>query len=125
MPLAWLLAIAALAEAVTGIALIAIPNAVAQLVLDQGLAGAGLAVGRLAGVALLALGIGAWVGRLERGRTATSAAMLAYNILAAIYLLYLGLVGSPAGILLWPAVAFHAVLGLLLVQAWFSNRPRQ
>ncbi|WP_378946161.1 hypothetical protein [Mesorhizobium sp. ANAO-SY3R2] len=125
MPFAWLLAIAALVEAVTGIALIAIPDAVVQLLLGQGLTGTGLAVGRLTGIALLALGIGAWVGRLEDGRTATSAAMLVYNVLAAIYLLYLGLDGALVGKLLWPAVAIHAVLGLLFVRAWFSQRPRQ
>ena len=125
MPLAWLLAIAALVEAATGIILISFPNWAAQLLLNQGLSGAGLAVGRLAGIALLALGVGAWVGRMEDGRTATLAAMLAYNVLAVIYLLYLGLDGNLVGKLLWPAVAVHAVLSLLFVRAWLSHRPRQ
>lgn len=118
MPLAWLLTIAALVEAATGIALIAIPNAVTQLLLNQGLLGAGLAVGRLTGIALFALGVAAWVGRQEDGRTATLAAMLTYNVLAAVYLGYLGLDGGLTGILLWPAAALHAGLGLLLVRAW-------
>lgn len=121
MPLAWLLTTAALVEAATGIALIAIPSAIAQLLLGQGLFGAGLALGRLTGVALLALGVAAWVGRLEDGRTATCAALLVYNVLVAVYLAYLGVDSDLTGILLWPAAAFHALFGLLFVRTWFSR----
>jgi hypothetical protein len=40
--------------------------------------------------------------------------MLIYNTLVTIYLAYLGIGGELVGILLWPAVALHAVLTGLL-----------
>jgi len=39
-----------------------------------------------------------------------------------LYLIYLGLGGQWPGILLWPAVAVHAVLTILLARAWFNER---
>jgi hypothetical protein len=42
-------------------------------------------------------------------------------VLVTCYLLYPGIRGEWVGPLLWPAVALHAVLTLLLARAWFSN----
>jgi hypothetical protein len=122
LPVPRLLAVAALVEAATGIALIVVPSFVSQLLLAEDLSGAGLAVGRVAGVALLALGAGSWVGRHSEGRSAALAAMVTYNVLTAGYLAYLGVEGGQVGKLLWPAVAVHAALGLLLARAWLSRR---
>jgi hypothetical protein len=47
--------------------------------------------------------------------------MLTYNPLIASYLVYLATVGV-AGILLWPAVAEHAIATLLLFVAWRNER---
>ena len=63
---------------------------------------------RIAGMALIALGIACWPGasvavRGDRRRTA----MLVYGALAAIYLSGLGVEGTLRGPLLWPAVAAH------------------
>ena len=44
--------------------------------------------------------------------------MLAYNLLTALYLAYLGISAPVVGIMLWPAVALHAVLAFLLARAW-------
>ena len=60
MPVARLLAVAAIIEAATGIALIVVPSTVGWLLLDS-LSGAGVSRRRVAGVALLALGVGGWV----------------------------------------------------------------
>ncbi|WP_244602641.1 hypothetical protein [Mesorhizobium delmotii] len=49
--------------------------------------------------------------------------MLTYNVLAAIYLAYLGMEGAQVGKLLWPTVVLHAALGLLFVHAWVSFQP--
>jgi len=46
---------------------------------------------------------------------------LTYNLLATIYLVYVGVHGA-VGILLWPAVAAHAALSVLLVRAWRKER---
>jgi hypothetical protein len=50
--------------------------------------------------------------------------MLAYSALAALYLVYLGVGGEWAGKLLWPAVAVHAVLTVLLTWAWSNARKK-
>jgi hypothetical protein len=123
MSVVGLLTVAAFIEVATGIALIVAPDTVGWLLLGEGLSGAGLAVGRVAGVALLALGVGSWIGRHSEGRSAALAAMLTYNALAALYLAYLAINGELVGLLLWPAVTIHAALGLLLSRAWL--RPRR
>ena len=52
--------------------------------------------------------------------------MLSYNLLVTAYLVYLGLGGALVGILLWPAIAIHAVLTLLFAYVWFNNQqPKQ
>ena len=106
----WLLPVEAAIEATTGVALIIYPQAVSRLLLGADLAGTGIAVGRVAGIALLALGLVCWVSRQHVDKTATLAAMLTYNLLVTAYLLLLGFGGALVGILLWPAIAIHAVL---------------
>ena len=49
----WLLSVAAAIEAATGLALIIYPQAVASLLLGADLGTTGIAVGRVAGIALL------------------------------------------------------------------------
>ncbi len=44
--------------------------------------------------------------------------MLIYGALVALYLAFLGFVGDSIGVLLWPAVAVHALLSILLGRAW-------
>ena len=44
--------------------------------------------------------------------------MLTYNSLATLYLLGLGIGGEWVGPLLWPAVALHGTLSLLLARQW-------
>jgi hypothetical protein len=125
MPISLLLKITAFIEALTGIALVFLPNVVAQLLLGEALDGSGLAVAPLAGIALFALAVIAWAGRNAPGRSPALAAMMTYNMMAAIYLAALFLRGTFAGPLLLPAVVLHALLGLLLVIAWWSGNDRQ
>jgi hypothetical protein len=44
------------------------------------------------------------------------------NALIALYLAYLGMVGHFWGVLLWPAVALHTAVALLLVWTWRAAR---
>ena len=46
--------------------------------------------------------------------------MIVFSLLSAIYLVYLGVGGGPAGLLLWPAAALHAALTILLIISWFN-----
>jgi hypothetical protein len=41
-------------------------------------------------------------------------------VLIALYLAYLGTLGHLGGSLLWPGVALHAVVALLLAREWFA-----
>lgn len=101
------LALAAISEAATGAALLTAPWLVGQLLLGEQLAGAAVPVARVAGMALIALGVACWPGPPLVG-------LLTYSVLVTIYLAYLGLVAAVTGILLWPAVALHVILTALL-----------
>jgi hypothetical protein len=111
-----LLAIAAVAEAATGLALLVVPSLVGRLLFGAELSGVSAVIGRVTGIALIALGIACWP-----GQTALCG-MLAYSALATAFLAYLGIRGKWVGPLLWPAVALHAVLTLLLTRSWLAKR---
>jgi hypothetical protein len=117
-----LLHVAAVIEAATGIALMIHPPLVTRLLLGDGVSGAGIALGRVAGFALLALGLACWPG-LDSADAKSPAlrGLLTYNLLATIYLVYLGIGGKLVGSLLWPAVVIHGVLMLLLGRAWLAT----
>jgi hypothetical protein len=123
MEMTKVLGLAAVLEAATGLALVIQPALVAQLLFGDGVAGAGMALSRVAGCALLALGVACWPSReVESGIARSARALLTYSLLVTIYLVYLGIVAHLAGILLWPGVAAHAVWILLLVAAWRRER---
>ena len=100
---------AAIAEIGTGLALLFAPSLVGQLLLGEQLSGAAVPVARVAGMALIALGIACWPGLPLVG-------MLTYSALITLYLAYLGFTGATTGLLLWPAVILHAILTALLVR---------
>src|SRR5262245_29658012 len=104
-----LLMLAGLAELATGVAILIFPSLVGRLLLGAELAGVAVPIARVLGIALLALGLGCTTGSLWLG-------MCLYTTLAALFLAYLGVASSWSGNLLWPAVAAHAVLAVLL--AW-------
>ena len=114
-----LLALTAIIEAATGLALIAVPSVVVRLLLGGEISGASIPLGRVAGFGLLSLGMACWPGRDPTGNTAPALrAMLTYNPLATLYLLGLGIGGEWVGPLLWPAVMLHGILSLLLARQW-------
>jgi Ca2+/Na+ antiporter len=111
-----ILAFAAVVEVGTGLVLMIDPAIVVTLLLGAEVSGVGMLLGRCFGIALLALGLACWPSR-QRADSGAPAfrAMLIYNVLMALYLAYLGTVGHLGGLLLWPGVALHAVVALLLV----------
>jgi hypothetical protein len=110
-----LTAFSACVEAVTGLVLIIDPSVVAWLLLGTELSAGGQAVGRVAGFALLALGLACWPQRELRGpATAAVRGLLTYNVLAAVFFLYVGFRHEFMGLLLWPAAGLHAALAILL-----------
>ena len=109
-----LLNIAAVAEAAMGVALLVVPLLVGRLLLGAELTGIGITVARVTGIALIGLAVACWPGTPLIG-------MLTYSVLTTLYFAYLGISGG-VGILLWPAVAAHAGLSLLLVRAWQNGK---
>ena len=89
---------AAVGETVTGLTLIVVPSLVGRLLLGEELSGLAAPVARVAGIALIGLGIACWPGPPLAG-------MLSYCAIVTLYLAYLGFMGGLGGILLWPIVA--------------------
>ncbi|SBT08899.1 conserved membrane hypothetical protein [Candidatus Accumulibacter aalborgensis] len=115
------LKLAAAVEALTGVILVANPPIVVSLLFGVGVAGFAEVVGRFAGIALIGLGVSCWPGASGRS---TLNGMLVYGTLAALYLAVVGLGGEFGGVLLWPAVAGHTVLVVLLLRTRFGAAPR-
>lgn len=112
-----LLGLAAVVEAATGLALIIRPSLVARLLCGESVSGAGAALGRVAGIGLLALGVACWpASGAPSANARVLRAMLVYNLLATLYLGFLGVVGSLVGSLLWPAAVFHAIMTILFAR---------
>jgi len=105
---------AAVGEAGTGLALVIVPSLVGRLLLGEELTGIAIPVARVAGIALIALGV-ACLPRSERGWPRVG--MLIYSAAVTLYLAYVGFVGGLIGILLWPAVVLHVILTALLIRA--------
>jgi hypothetical protein len=110
------LSVTALIEAATGLCLFVLPAVLFAilLALDHASDDA-IFVGRLAGAALLAIGVASWKARVD-GRTPAQLGLLTgilvYNAAATVLLAYAGAVLKMAGVLLWPAAAVHAVLAV-------------
>ena len=85
--------------------------------LGEELSGIAEAVARVAGIALIGLGIACWPGPPLAG-------MLTYSTIVALYLAYLGFAAGLTGILLLPVVALHFVLSILIGRAWLASDAR-
>ena len=97
-----------------GATLTCLPSLATTLLLDGPLTTPeALAVARVGGAGLLALGVACW---LARGDVQTSAAkglvagMLVYNVGAVIVLGTAGISLQRVGIALWPAIVLHVVM---------------
>jgi hypothetical protein len=114
-----LLSFTALVEGVSGLILLVYPPIVIRLLFNSEIAGAGVLMSRIAAITLIALGVACWP---SLSTLRAFHGMLTYSLLAMLYLVYVGVNGG-AGILLWPAVAAHAGLSVLLVRTWRKERP--
>ena len=110
-----LLKLTAIIEAATGLALIAVPAIVVRLLLGAEIYGASIPLGRVAGAALLALGVACWLARDDaqsRAARGLVVAMLMYNIPATAVLAFAGVGLGLHGVALWPAVVLHAAMAI-------------
>ena len=113
------LAAAAAAEATTGLVVLVWPSDFVRLLFGQDLAGLGVVMSRLAGAALIGLGIACWP--RNGGSDQAYGGMLAYSVLATLLLASTGAAGQT-GVLVWPAVGAHLLLAAALAVAWFKVR---
>ena len=115
-----ILAFAAVVEAVTGLALIAVPVLGISLLLGANGSAESIAIARFLGIGLLGLGLACWRPGRRHSEDGSSAfrGMWTYNLLVALFLAYLGAVDHRAGLLLWPAVALHAAVTAGLAWTW-------
>ena len=88
---------AAVVEVATGLALLFVPSLVGQLLFGTELTGMAMTVARVAGIALIALGVACWPGTPLIG-------MLTYSASVTLYLAYAGFAHEATGMMLWPAV---------------------
>ena len=113
-----LLVLAAAIEGLTGLVLLAYPPIAVRLLLGTEIAGPSVWISRFAGIALIGLAVACWP---DSNTVRAFFGMSVYNTLAMLYLAYVGVTGG-SGILLWPAVAVHAGLSVLLVRTWWNQR---
>jgi len=112
------LTFAGIGETFAGLALLIMPSLVSQLLLGEQLASAGVPMARIAGMALIGLGIACWPGPPLAG-------MLIYSTLVTLYLAYLGFAGGLIGVLLWPAIALYVILTAFLIREFMRNARGQ
>lgn len=115
-----LVMVSAAIEVVTGIALVVDPGFVVRVLLGTDLLGGGIAVSRVAGSALLSLGLACWPS--EGDLTEHSIwALFTYNLLIGIYSAYLRVGGGFVSYLLWPVCALHSLLAILLARPAYAR----
>jgi hypothetical protein len=109
-----LLTVTAIVETGAGVALLGLPSVTASLLLGAALeGGVAVSLARVGGAAILALSIVCWLTRDGQGRAARGlvSAMVFYNLAVAGVLASASFGDGLYGMLLWPAVAFHVVMG--------------
>jgi len=108
-----LLTVSAVFEVLTGIGLIVFPSGVISLLIGTLPDSAAVAtLARIAGAALISLGIACWLLRNNAASTGIIKAMLFYNLAAAASLLYAAIADKLSGTGLWPTVLLHIGLAV-------------
>jgi hypothetical protein len=111
-----LLLMTAFVEAATGLCLLFLPAVLFAVLLGLEHASVdAILVGRIAGAALLAIGIASWTARTDTftpAQLGLLTGILVYDAAASMLLAYAGAVLKMTGVLLWPAVALHAILAV-------------
>jgi uncharacterized membrane protein YobD (UPF0266 family) len=72
-------------------------------------------VARIAGAALLAIGAASWMARTDELNSSLFGLLIGilfYNTAVSILLVYASTVLKMTGVMLWPTVAFHAILAV-------------
>ncbi len=111
----------AIVEVLTGLALLVAPLFVIGLLIGDGVSLIGVAVARVLGIGLLAVGVAGWESPGQDIRLAPRAGLCIYNVGAAIVFVIVGTRGGMNGLLLWPAAGLHALIGTMML--WVILAP--
>jgi hypothetical protein len=125
MSLRLLLALAGSLEILAGLAALIIPAPMVSLLLGSSLDSIGVVLARLFGAGVFAIGLACLKARHDAGSpagVAVSIGITAYNVLAAVVLIWAAAGLGLGGLLLWAAGISHAVLGALFVLALVAAR---
>lgn len=102
----------ALGEAAFGVFVFIAPGLALGLLFGIESVASTVIITRVAGIALVGLGIACYPGGSRQGLYG----LLTYSVLVMLYLIVVG-IGGSAGVLLWPAVVIHALLSAALIVA--------
>jgi len=105
-----LLTVAGVLECLVGLALVLSPRITTALLLGAEPDSVGVMIGRVAGAALLSLGIACWGARADAGgaaRIGTLRAITLYNAGAGLLLVVFAATGKAGGPVVWIAGVFH------------------
>jgi hypothetical protein len=125
-----LLVVTGVVEAGTGLALLFDPLALMSLLLGaKSGSPEALFVARIAGAALLAIGVACGLASGDTGSRAQLGVLtgiLVYNVAIILLLGYAGMFFRPVGVALWPAVVVHTALAAwcieCFVRGWSDKR---
>ena len=121
-----LLITTAVLESATGLGLVASPALLATLLLGGGLdTPAAMTVARVAGVALLAIGLACWLARSDcasRAARGLVTALLLYNLGAGALFAHAALTLQPDGMAVWGVVAIHTVMAAWCITCLKNRR---
>jgi hypothetical protein len=124
-----LLITTALIELTTGLLLIPFPSVMATILFGSPIdSPVALIIARVAGVALISMGIACWLARDEKQGKAVKGlvtAMTVYNIGVISVLLYAGLILRLSGIGLWPVVVVHLAMTVWCILSLLKNHSHQ
>ena len=122
-----LLTLTAIIEVATGLGLVAVPSVVVRLLLGSPLdTSAAVMLGRVAGWALLALGVACWLARHDtqsRAARGLVSAMLLYNVGTVAVLAFADIGFGLHGVALWPAVVLHTLMAVWCVACLLRSPP--
>jgi len=122
-----LLIIMAAAETAVGLGLIALPSTAVQLLLGSAVdTPVAITVARVAGIAMLALGVACWLARADTRSPAARgllSAMMIYNLGVCVLLMYAALGAGVSSQALWPVAISHAGLAAWCLVSLARSSP--
>jgi hypothetical protein len=109
-----LLVVAALGELAVGLAVLVSPGPVTELLLAATLAGVGLVVARVLGIAVIALGLTWWLARsfLHQQLKCIAPGFISYNLGVGLLFLFYALAATRPVPLSWAVALVHLLQGL-------------